>query len=302
MEISKRILYLYTETPMHVGTGVGLGAVDMPIQREKHTDFPIIQASGVKGALRDTAELQWHRSEEGKALIQSIFGADSENRNITHASAMSPSDARILLFPVRALNGVFVWITSPTVLERFKQETGLADFPAIPQMTGNQDGVQALVSSSERIINNQIMLEEYTYLAQESPEARDWAEYLAAYALVGEATDFWKQRMISHLVILPDDEFRDFVKYSTDIVTRIHIDDVKKTVKDGQLFTQELLPADSLLYSLVHFTTTRNEGRDERLVVHNVVATLTEAVGDRIQIGGDETVGRGRVRLNWQGV
>src|SRR5690606_37356545 len=111
MNVRKQILYLYVETPMHVGTGVGLGAVDMPIQREKHTGYPVVQASGVKGALRDTAELQWRDSDEGNALINTIFGSDSNSSNITHAGAMSPSDARILLFPVRALNGVFVWIT-----------------------------------------------------------------------------------------------------------------------------------------------------------------------------------------------
>lgn len=287
MDVHKHILYLYAETPMHVGTGVGLGAVDMPIQREKHTGYPIIQASGIKGALRDTAQLKLGDGE----VMRSIFGSDAENRNITHASAMSPSDARILLFPVRALNGVFVWITSPTVLERFKQETGLTDLPAVPEVGG-----QALVSSSERILKGQIMLEEYTYPAQVSPEVTAWAEYFATHALVGESTDFWKQRLQSHLVILPDDEFRDFVKYSTEIVTRIHIDDVKKTVKDGQLFTQELLPADSLLYSLVHIS----RSRDGEINVGQVETVLREAIGDRLQIGGDETVGRGRVRLNWQ--
>src|SRR5690606_20584602 len=123
MMLKKQILYLYAETPAHVGTGVGLGAVDMPIQREKHTAYPIIQASGVKGALRDTAELDLGRDSQA---VKSIFGAASGDEGADFAGAMSPSDARILLFPVRALNGVFVWITSPIVLGRFVEETGLS--------------------------------------------------------------------------------------------------------------------------------------------------------------------------------
>jgi len=289
MDVKKHILYLYAETPMHVGTGIGLGAVDMPIQREKHTSYPIIQASGVKGALRDTAELTLGRDSQE---VKSIFGGASGDKGEDFAGAMSPSDARILLFPVRALNGVFVWITSPTVLARFKQETGLDGVPDAPE----SDEVQ--VSNSGLLIHQQVMLEEYTYPAQVSDAAAKWANYFADHALHHDTVSYWKNRLSEHLVILPDNEFRDFVRYSTDIVTRIHIDDVKKTVKDGQLFTQELLPADSLLYSFVHVT----NSRDEQIKAHDIVGKLQDAIGYRLQIGGDETVGRGRVRLNWQEV
>jgi CRISPR-associated protein Cmr4 len=291
MDAKKHILYLYAETPMHVGTGVGLGAVDMPIQREKHTGYPIIQASGVKGALRDTAELMLGRESQE---VKSIFGGASGDKGEDFAGAMSPSDARILLFPVRALNGVFVWITSPTVLARFKQETGLKDVPVVPEI---DKGDPAQVSSDNLIIAGQIMLEEYTYVAQETKIATEWANHLAK-SVFPDTNDYWHKRINSHVAILPDNEFRDFVRYSTDIVTRIHIDDVKKTVKDGQLFTQELLPADSLLYSFVHVT----NSRDEQIRAHDIVGKLQNAIGDRLQIGGDETVGRGRVRLNWQEV
>lgn len=290
MEMKKMVLYIYGETPMHVGTGVGLGAVDMPIQREKHTGYPIIQASGVKGALRDTAELGLGRDSQA---VKSIFGGSTGNEGEDFAGAMSPSDARILLFPVRALNGVFMWITSPTVLERFQQETGLTNTPEIPKV-GQNDSVH--VSSNDRIVSGQIMLEEYTYLAQESSQAYGWGEYFATNGLISSAGHYWQERMLSHLVILPDDEFRDFVRYSTDIVTRIHIDDAKKTVKDGQLFTQELLPADSLMYSLVYVT----NSRDGISTATDVINTLAASIGERMQIGGDETVGRGRVTLKWQ--
>lgn len=297
MDVRKQVLYVYTETPTHVGTGVGLGAVDLPIQREKHTGYPLVQASGIKGALRDTAELaikkQYSDDEEkAKKLIRSIFGGASGDAGEDFAGSMSPSDARILLFSVRALKGVFVWITSATVLQRFKQET---DAPDTPDTLG--EGVQ--VSDSGLLVNgNALMLEEFTYEAKQTQAAQAWANYLADRALHPSTDDYWKQRLRTHLVILPDDEFRDFVRYSTEIVTRIHIDDVKKTVKQGQLFTQELLPADCLLYSVVHVT----GSRDEQMSSDTVVADLRKAIGDRVQIGGDETVGRGRVRLNWQAI
>ena len=49
------ILFIYAEEPIHCGIGQGLGAVDQPIQREKHTGFPVIYGSGVKGAMREAA-------------------------------------------------------------------------------------------------------------------------------------------------------------------------------------------------------------------------------------------------------
>jgi CRISPR-associated protein Cmr4 len=298
MKSINTVLYIYTETPMHVGTGSGLGAVDMPIQREKHTQYPLIQASGVKGALRDTAEIRLGRdTDEGKTNITAIFGAASGNAGEDHAGAMSPSDARILCFPTRALKGVFVWITSPIVLERYKQETGQTLSIDIPQFDDNDDDPTVLTSSTQTLVNQQVMLEEFTYKAKQDDIANAWATHLAEKLYPDGG--YWHNRLKSHLIILPDSEFRDFVRYSTDIVTRIHIDDTKKTVMDGQLFTQELLPADSLLYSVVNITDSRSK---HKMGASDVFAALKDAIKTRIQIGADETVGRGRVLLSWQEV
>ena len=49
-------LFLICETPLHVGSGSDLGIVDLPIQRERHTNFPKIEASSLKGALREAFE------------------------------------------------------------------------------------------------------------------------------------------------------------------------------------------------------------------------------------------------------
>ena len=49
-------LFLICETPLHAGSGDDLGIVDLPIQRERHTSFPKIEASSLKGALREAFE------------------------------------------------------------------------------------------------------------------------------------------------------------------------------------------------------------------------------------------------------
>lgn len=292
MKTKNTILYIYTETAMHAGTGVGLGAVDLPIQREKHTNYPIIQASGVKGALRHAIELQL---DDDKVKV--IFGGATGEKGQDYAGAVSPGDARILLFPVRALSGVFVWVTAWSVLARFAQETGIV----APIPNNKEEGTY--VSSNRILVGDSVMLEEFSYAATVDQDASDWAGYLADNALP-PGFDYWKSRLKSHLVILPESEFRDFVRYSTDIVTRIHLDDTTKTVMDGQLFTQELLPADSLFYSSVRMTDSRDfdDDRKTKMPVAKVFENIKGALEKPLQIGADETVGRGRVRLNWQEV
>ena len=39
-------------SPVHMGAGSAVGAIDNPIQREVHTRYPVIAGSGLKGAVR----------------------------------------------------------------------------------------------------------------------------------------------------------------------------------------------------------------------------------------------------------
>ena len=49
-------LFFMCETPLHAGSGSDLGIVDLPIQRERHTNFPKVESSSLKGALREGFE------------------------------------------------------------------------------------------------------------------------------------------------------------------------------------------------------------------------------------------------------
>ena len=56
MTTSNALFTLVAETSIHAGASESEGAVDLPIQREKHTGWPCIYGSGMKGALRALAE------------------------------------------------------------------------------------------------------------------------------------------------------------------------------------------------------------------------------------------------------
>jgi CRISPR-associated protein Cmr4 len=49
-----KLFFLLAETPLHPGSGGdSTGIVDLPIQRERYTNFPKIEASSLKGSLRE---------------------------------------------------------------------------------------------------------------------------------------------------------------------------------------------------------------------------------------------------------
>src|SRR5260370_14967537 len=48
-----RLLFLHAQTGLHPGSGTALGTVDLPVQRERHTQWPTIPGSALKGILRD---------------------------------------------------------------------------------------------------------------------------------------------------------------------------------------------------------------------------------------------------------
>jgi len=112
------ILGLYSVTPVHAGSGAELSVVDLPIQRERHTQFPVIWGQSLKGVLRRAYEKTDNTDKEKTRVI---FGPDTNNAS-DHAGAISVGDAKILLFPVRSLKGVFAYVTCPLVLERFVED------------------------------------------------------------------------------------------------------------------------------------------------------------------------------------
>ena len=48
MNAKPSIITMYAISPCHAGSGTSIGTVDLPIQRERHTNWPLIASSGVK--------------------------------------------------------------------------------------------------------------------------------------------------------------------------------------------------------------------------------------------------------------
>jgi len=48
----RKIAFYHCHTPLHIGSGTTLDIIDLPIQREAHTDFPVMPSTSIKGVIR----------------------------------------------------------------------------------------------------------------------------------------------------------------------------------------------------------------------------------------------------------
>jgi CRISPR-associated protein Cmr4 len=299
------LLGLYAETPLHPGTGQAIGAVDLPVQRERHTGYPLIPGSSIKGVLRAAVERKYGDNDQ---RVEILFGPPNE-RAADHAGALGVTDARILLFPVRSLFGVFSWITCPFVLERFHRDATLAGLrlDTWPQPTALQPSPdQALVAPQSAVLRNgEVTLEEFTFPAR-AEEAVQKVAQLIANSVFPALPEYesWRARVPKHLVVLPDGDFADFVRFSTEVIARIALNDESKTTtgEGGNLWYEEQLPSETVMYSLLLASRPRRQGNGLQSAA-DVLAALRQLQLERVQVGGDETVGRGiaAVRLAGDG-
>jgi len=325
-------LFLITETPLHAGSGDDLGVVDLPIQRERHTKFPKIEASSLKGALREAFEQHFPDNSTNAGMyfnqhVEAFFGPEDAG-NDGHAGALAFTDARLLLFPIKSMKGVFAWITCPRVLEKLQMDLQLTKsngFPALPKEGTVPSGCKLIIKERNRDQNRvegNIVLEEFTFVVKEDTTCTTLANWLSDN-LLDSPFDYWKSKIKTDLVVLSDDDFTDFVQFSTEVITRIKIDNKTGTVEEGALFTEEYLPAESILYSLVFAAKQfmddekiKKQKKDDKeagnlkeryreRVFSESVETMTafqntleasDKINNIFQLGGNATLGKGILR------
>ena len=306
----KGLLFLHALTSLHPGSGTALGAVDLPVQRERHTMWPVIPGSSLKGVIRDACrpETKDKESDEYQKWL-SVFGPEAGEGGSDHAGAISMTDARILAFPVRSLKGVFAWVTCPSVLRRFKRDLKLAEkeidwiITEIKPASDNEEkSVAAFSKNSPLRLDNQdvIILEEYEFWRHDTIKTEDISESISNFAITDKET---RESFKKHFVILPDDDFTYFTKNATEVHTRIMLNYETKTVKGTNLFSEESLPAETLFYSVVFAEKSRfvpKEEKEEEKEEKSVPLTPTQVMKhiydntpEYIQIGGDATIGKG---------
>ncbi|MCL5269534.1 MAG: type III-B CRISPR module RAMP protein Cmr4 [bacterium] len=289
---SASLLFLHAQTSMHPGSGTALGVVDLPIQRERHTQWPLVPASSLKGVLRDACRRRRGDKDEG---LLAVFGPETAEAD-KHAGALAVTDARLLAFPVRSLKGVFAWVTCPAVLERLARDLALAGLEGMPGQPVQAD--PPVLAGSCLVEGGKMILEDEAYdVAQDTKlEAMraNLAGFIARQATTDEATI---QSITARMAILHNDDFTHFVRHATEITARIGLDYETKTVKNGALFYQEFLPPETLFYTVVLAEEARRKG--QKMTPSEVLEFVQNNLPPVLQIGGDETTGKGYCFANF---
>lgn len=296
MFAASKALFIYCVSPIHMGAGTAIGLIDNPIQRERHTDYPMMAGSGLKGAVRHRFQADgW-----SKDLIARIFGPETNASD--HAGAISFGDAQLVAFPVRCAKRAYVYATSPTALARTKrllQTIGVDCKWPIPEV---QPRFCRVIENKGPVDNNQpLYLEAFELTAIGSTELLEIAEFLSEKALpAGDAYAFFREKLKTDLVLLPDEDFGYFVKNATVVEPHVRIDNITGTASEGGLFYTENLPPESLLLAPLMATAERS-GKGA-MQAEEVLAAVLESSqglkglnGQLVQVGGDATTGRGQI-------
>lgn len=303
------VMGLYAETPVHPGSGSTTGSIDLPVQRERHTGLPLIQGTSLKGVFRDLARQKSER--QGKALDQKIsvvFGPDARQGDL-HGGCLAFTDARLLLFPVRSLEGVFVWATCPFILERLARDLASARISgfAIPSVAVAD---RQAVTGAQSPLQDPLVLEEYDFTLEtsatdEKAHVNTVAQHLQKFLPDLQAYKPYAQRLTTHLAVLSNNDFTHLVTTATEVVTRIKLNEQKTTTGGGgNMWVEEFLPSDCLFYTLALMMYPRagkgSTGIEKPADVLTFLATdISPTI---IQVGGDETVGRGWMRVHFAAI
>jgi CRISPR-associated protein Cmr4 len=250
----------------------------------------LLPGSTIKGALRARAETRLDPKH-----LQVLFGPPTENAS-EHAGSVAITDARLLLLPVRSLAGTFAWVSSPYLLQAFAREAALAGvtLPAPPQLPSDNGSATANDTLLRTEIGGKpkLVLEEFDL----EVDVGGADALAAALAPIVFEDPTWQRMLSQRLCVVHDDVMAFLSRHATDLVTRVSIDPDTGTAKKGQLWTEENLPAESVLVGLAEEVPTGARRGKPGELLRSLAKDLLDSP---IQLGGKATVGRGRctVRL-----
>lgn len=283
--MNARLIFVHALSPLHAGTGQGVGAIDLPIAREKATGLPYLPGSSLKGTLRDSCA--------DAAMRTKVFGPDTDHA-ADYAGSVQLSDQRLLLLPVRSLAGTFAWVTSPYILRRLLRDAEGAAVSGLPTIVPSPADNSGVVSTDgcQIVTNNRIILEELDLTPIPNSDATAWAQWIGKQIFPSDLV--WQQMLTARFAVVHDDLLSFLLDTATEITARIKLLEEAKTVKKGGLWYEEALPTETILSGLVvatHIKATTQETFD----------TLTAFMGKPLQFGGKATVGRGLCHLQMTG-
>ncbi len=298
-------------TPMHVGAGEGLGYIDLPIEREAHTDFPLVQSTAIKGAirtleilriakkldekkkqeLRDFAKDQLNIKEVdklGKAtLIERILEnvKDDKLQNAPNSIKSILNDINNLANKLgkKDKEGNLSFVEARILFFPVKSLRGifaLVTCPYVLERFRKDTGVNISLPESPKFESECIVREDSIVTANDQLVLEEFVLTAKTKNIQIEDQSLSTIIDLKRVAVVHDDLFSHIVKNYTEVQTHIKVDIEKGTVEEGALWTEEYVPAEAIFY----FKVISKNG--SFITIPNI-----------LQIGGNSSTGKGIVEV-----
>ncbi len=323
------VVFLLAETPVHAGAGGAEAAIDLPIQRSAQTGWPILNDSTVRGGLRRTCKDkkqadEWFGTEEGddrhpgwittpdaELLLFPVAAAKGLVAYVTCLPAIQYFLRKVKMFEHAIAN------------EAAKQALKSLETWAKGAGSGPSASSRAWVANAPEVTwqkNQQrfIVLEPDSFEVEGDGKAEGLAEWIVTNALPcqsesssmsastgsgggSSSCSYWQTWVKPRVVVLHPEAFDHYVRTKTDIRTRVRISEGRAA--DTGLWTEENLPPDTVLYTVLTGYNWTLGSRDEKPgEAKRILGEMRTHVGlatkrPVIQLGGDQNLGRGLLRL-----
>ena len=293
--------WIHAVTPIHVGSGRGLGYIDLPVAREAVTSWPYIPGSSIKGVIADkfNATEEARKKSDARPEIVAAFGvsgSDSGSEEST-AGALVFTDADIFCLPVRSFYGTFAWVTSPFCLKRHNVSVKL------PEYIHSDDAFITVNSVLTSLGGSEVYLEDLNLEAGDDPELRRGLEEFALgiSKSIFPGKDDWQRMFADRFVVVSDDVFTFLCTSGTEVTAHIKIDPKTGTAQDGALWYEEALPVESILLGRVWCDKVYKKRPGGEIPPDELMREFcTEPL--RLQLGGKASTGKGQVNCIFEAV
>ncbi|EPF21944.1 type III-B CRISPR module RAMP protein Cmr4 [Microcystis aeruginosa NIES-298] len=255
------LIHFYLLSPLHTGGTTQEGNL-VGIARESHTTLPYIPSSTIRGKIRSLA------TEEN--LKFKLFGneIDKGAENLEQGDIWI-GDGSILWLPVPSLSHGVVWITSPLLLRRWTRLTN-------PSLT-----IPPEYSCSFKKANTNVYLKDAILKVDDLKDWSNWQSFIPKNSVSSG---------INKVLVLPNQHCTTLIQMSLWRQVKIKLDEHKSV--DGGFRYEEAIPPDTLMYFPWGITSQANGTRQQSQADFKQLL----ADNDILQIGGQESLGRGFVQ------
>lgn len=282
------LLYLYTESPLHAGGTGGDTVIDLPIQRESTTGYPVVWGQSLKGALRQAAT-----GDGWGSLVSEVFGPDvTDTGSGPESGRLRVGDAQLVALPVATLRRTHAWATTTRALGHLgrKYERLGTEPPTLPSCPDDQaSATQAPWAGSPAEVLGPLVAP----IEQSANSALgEWARLIAEDGIGHQATFApFAEKMCRDLLLVGESIAGPLFLEGTELVPRVSLTD-DKTVADGPFYS-EYLPTESVLAATMTLDAAP-PGPRAATSTGDILQSLTSLLGARVlQIGGDASIGKG---------